>query len=511
MDNIILTLHPVTDAALDVLKDPRNANLLIQVDASNDDAASQGKTSALSLSLDRAPKRGTDYVIGRHHDADILLTDPASSARHCMISVSGKGVPVLHERSTNGTLVDGKHCNNQSVEVQSGIQIDIRDAVFEVQVPWRGNSQQDYEYKARRANESRAKTPLESMPSGSAPIHTTWAETLGPYTFTKTSMDNLKLGHKEVARIEIVRKGRSFFAAKRFSLRGLGEREIRAWKKIIDSKIKHPNIIHLEDILQSESGPVLIMELLPKGNFSGMFCEKGTLVPHDKAAGVMKQLLSALEYLHKLDIVHTAVQLDNLLVCAEEPIHIKLTGFEFSSCGGVAVSSLSVCPAPEIWERHYRDRVAPWIWEKILTTQGYSEARPKPWCGSPVDIWSAGVVCSQLTLGIAPCYLDRGKSDDEQATDYVDLLLAIRSASPIKRAEAWTQKLGLSSRPLPPLLLKFLQKLLEPETESRANAGDCLAAPWLTQNAQNLMSSVEEPQVEESACKRRKLNSAGTE
>lgn len=40
MDNIILTLHPVTDAARNVLKDPRNANLLVQVDAnSKDDAA----------------------------------------------------------------------------------------------------------------------------------------------------------------------------------------------------------------------------------------------------------------------------------------------------------------------------------------------------------------------------------------------------------------------------------------------------------------------------------------
>lgn len=89
MDNVILSLHPVTNAARNVLKNPRNANLLVQVEVnSNDDAASQGEASALSLTLDRAPKMGTNFVIGRHQEADIVLTDPAISARHCVISVS---------------------------------------------------------------------------------------------------------------------------------------------------------------------------------------------------------------------------------------------------------------------------------------------------------------------------------------------------------------------------------------------------------------------------------------
>ena len=58
MDNIILTLHPVNDAASNVLKDPPKTNLLVQVHAnSKDHAASQGEASALSLLLDRVPKR----------------------------------------------------------------------------------------------------------------------------------------------------------------------------------------------------------------------------------------------------------------------------------------------------------------------------------------------------------------------------------------------------------------------------------------------------------------------
>lgn len=72
----------------------------------------------------------------------------------------------------------------------------------------------------------------------------------------------------------------------------------------------------------------------------------------------MKQLLSALKYLHKLSIVHTLIQLKNLLVSLEQPIRIKLTGFEFSCCGENVSYSKSVYLASEIWEKGYRGGVA---------------------------------------------------------------------------------------------------------------------------------------------------------
>lgn len=226
MDNIILTLHPITDAAWTVLKDPCNANLL---NTNNyDNAASQGEPSAFSLTLDRAPKTGPDFIIGRHRDADILLRDPASSTRHCIISINDTGVPFLFEQSTNGTLINGKHCKNQSFKIQGGMQIDIRDAAFEIRLPWRDSYQLDYEYKARRVKESRARTPVESPPSRSAPIHTILIETLSSYALTDVFIDSLKVVNKEVGRTEIVRKGNSLFAAKRFNRKALGQRELRA-------------------------------------------------------------------------------------------------------------------------------------------------------------------------------------------------------------------------------------------------------------------------------------------
>ncbi len=228
MDNIIFTLHPSSDAAQNILKDPRNTDML------HYDGIPQGETLALSLLLNRPPKTGTNYIIGRHNDADIVLTDPSSSARHCIISVSDKGIPVLRDQSTNGTLIDGVHCNNQSLEIINGMRIDIRNAVFDIRVPFRGQDQEDYQYNVKRANQKRAATPLLSSCLQPAPSHTTLVETLGPYTLTHTMIDST-----EMSRTEIVRKGRSFFVAKRFNRQGLVQREVRAWKRIVDNKIQH--------------------------------------------------------------------------------------------------------------------------------------------------------------------------------------------------------------------------------------------------------------------------------
>ena len=247
------------------------------------------------------------------------------------------------------------------------------------------------------------------------------------------------------------------------------------------------------------------MELLPKGNVGGIFCDKGKIVPNDIAVSVMRQLFDALEYIHKLGIVHLRIQLDNLLVSSTQPVHVKLTGFEFSTCGKTSVLPLiTSCPPPEAWEIHYRDSVAPQIWEEILKDRGYLDKRPKPLCNSPVDIWSAGIICSQLTLGKSPCYLDAKRSKDEQAADYVDLLLTARSGIPSERSKIWAQKLGLSSTLIPSVLLEFLQKLLNPEPESRPKAGECLSDTWLIPMAHDPIENAQKSY--KSASKRRKLN-----
>lgn len=93
-------------------------------------------------------------------------------------------------------------------------------------------------------------------------------------------------------------------------------------------------------------------------------------------------------------IIPPTPQLDDLLIYSEQPIQIKLTGFRISAFGDAFMFSvMSVCPSPESYEKYYRGKVAPSIWEELSVGRGYSERKTKLLCGSPVDIWSASVVC----------------------------------------------------------------------------------------------------------------------
>lgn len=228
MDNIIFTFYSVIDAALNVFKDRRNANLVIRIDSKrNDDTAVLGEISAFSLTIDRASKIGTNFIIGRHKNADIVLTDPAVNARHCTISIGDTSVLVLREQSTNGTLINGKHCNHQNFEIQNEMRIDIRDAAFDIRVPWRNKYQQNYEYETRKANKKKARTSFEFLPSKSTLTYTAWMKTLEPYTFTNIFIDSFKLRKNEMNKIEIVRKNHFFFVAKKFNRKRLDQQKFR--------------------------------------------------------------------------------------------------------------------------------------------------------------------------------------------------------------------------------------------------------------------------------------------
>lgn len=231
MDQTICSLHPLSQEANTIIEDPRNVDLLRSGGSTKEDTRSHPEGAALSLTLDRLPKMGSDYIIGRHEGADIVLSDPACSVRHCTVSVDSEGVAVLHEQSKNGTIINGKVCKGYSVLLYDKMKIELRKAVFLIRIPWRqGSDQADYAYRAKRVKESRAATPLLDSPSISAPVHTAWVATIGPYEMVGTSIEKIQAGRKEIASVVLVRKGCSWFTAKRYKEPSLGRREIQIWK-----------------------------------------------------------------------------------------------------------------------------------------------------------------------------------------------------------------------------------------------------------------------------------------
>ena len=229
---IIFALHPISTTANQILRDWRNTRMVQDISFLDEQLSEE----SLVFSLDRPPKFGIAYVIGRNDSADIVLTDPESSGQHCLITLTNNGVPRLHEQSTNGTYVDEVCRNNETIELHHGMQIGIRKASFHVWMPWRGQEQEEYEHNARRARSKRANTPVIfhslTLPEFQ---QTALAKNVGQYELT-----NIVLSVRVRTRLEVVRRDKSFFVGKWFTRPKDELREVAAWDKL--AQIDKPHV-----------------------------------------------------------------------------------------------------------------------------------------------------------------------------------------------------------------------------------------------------------------------------
>ena len=63
------------------------------------------------------------YKIGRNQEADIVLSANYCSRDHASITVSDSGKILLQDFSANGTVVNGKQINNQTIEINYGTEV----------------------------------------------------------------------------------------------------------------------------------------------------------------------------------------------------------------------------------------------------------------------------------------------------------------------------------------------------------------------------------------------------
>eukprot|EP01063_Lacrimia_lanifica_P029023 TRINITY_DN4355_c0_g1_i3.p1 TRINITY_DN4355_c0_g1~~TRINITY_DN4355_c0_g1_i3.p1 ORF type:complete len:571 (+),score=173.85 TRINITY_DN4355_c0_g1_i3:99-1811(+) len=80
-------------------------------------------------------------------------------------------------------------------------------------------------------------------------------------------------------------------------------------------KLRHPNIIKLFDVMQTEDRIYLVMELCPGGELYFFISggKAGKCTPEDSAV-VLKQVLLALQYCHDNNVVHRDIKPENILI-----------------------------------------------------------------------------------------------------------------------------------------------------------------------------------------------------
>jgi len=167
---------------------------------------------------------------------------------------------------------------------------------------------------------------------------------------------------------------------KRIDLSDRDEADIRNEVSILKG-LKHKSIIQLYDVYDESDMYYLVMERLHGGD---LFNRIITNISYSEveARAVCKNLLEAVQFIHRHSIAHRDLKPENLLlVSRNDNTSIKITDFGFATEVKEANSLRTSCGT--------RNYIAP----EILTKTPYDEQ---------VDLWSVGVILYILLAGLQP-------------------------------------------------------------------------------------------------------------
>ncbi|XP_053169747.1 calcium/calmodulin-dependent protein kinase type 1D [Scomber japonicus] len=205
-------------------------------------------------------------------------------------------------------------------------------------------------------------------------------------------------------------------------------------------KIKHENIVALEDIYESPDHLYLIMQLVSGGELFDRIVEKGFYTEKD-ASTLIRQVLDAVNYLHKMGIVHRDLKPENLLYFnPQDESKIMISDFGLSKMEGSGDVMSTACGTPGY--------VAP----EVLAQKPYSKA---------VDCWSIGVIAYILLCGYPPFY------DENDSKLFEQILKADYEFD----APYWDD-ISDSAK-------DFISSLMEKDPSKRFTCDQALRHPWI--------------------------------
>ncbi|XP_076010058.1 calcium/calmodulin-dependent protein kinase type 1D [Genypterus blacodes] len=206
-------------------------------------------------------------------------------------------------------------------------------------------------------------------------------------------------------------------------------------------KIKHENIVALEDIYESPDHLYLIMQLVSGGELFDRIVEKGFYTEKD-ASTLIRQVLDAVNYLHKMGIVHRDLKPENLLYFnPQDESKIMISDFGLSKMEGSGDVMSTACGTPGY--------VAP----EVLAQKPYSKA---------VDCWSIGVIAYILLCGYPPFY------DENDSKLFEQILKADYEFD----APYWDD-ISDSAK-------DFISSLMEKDPAKRYTCEQALRHPWIS-------------------------------
>ncbi|KAG6288709.1 hypothetical protein E4U46_003089 [Claviceps purpurea] len=207
-------------------------------------------------------------------------------------------------------------------------------------------------------------------------------------------------------------------------------------------RLKHPHIVRFVDWFESRDKFYIVTELATGGELFDRICEQGKFTEKD-ASQTIKQIMSAVDYLHDNDVVHRDLKPENLLYVTREPdSNLILADFGIAKALDSKEETLKTMAgsfgyaAPEVMEQ-----------------KGH---------GKPVDMWSMGVITYTLLCGYPPF----------RSENLRDLLRECTIA-PVPFHERYWKDVSQDAK-------DFILGLIVPDPEKRSTSKEALNHIWLS-------------------------------
>jgi len=207
----------------------------------------------------------------------------------------------------------------------------------------------------------------------------------------------------------------------------------------IMKKVDHHNVLKLFEVFEDDDEFFLVMELVSGKELFDKIVERGQYSEAD-ASHIVRQIVSAVEYLHSQGIAHRDLKPENLLSAEVDGVEIiKIADFGFSKNFGEE-KLMTSCGSPGY--------VAP----EVLTCESYDKS---------VDLWSVGVIIYILLCGYPPFYADNAPALFKKI---MDVKYDFEDASWENVSEA---------------AKNLIRNLLVKDPKKRYTAQQCINDPWV--------------------------------
>lgn len=213
--------------------------------------------------------------------------------------------------------------------------------------------------------------------------------------------------------------------------------------------IRHPNVIHLEDIFSEGNLIYLVMELSAGGDLFERIVKKKRY-PENEAKDVMRQLIEAMAFLHERKVAHRDLKPENILLpYRDNDTFIKIIDFGLAKVidekeGGAK----TYCGTPQYF--------APEVMERKNTVSAEGRYNVE------ADMWSCGCIFYVLLVGSFPFHAKNDRM----------LFAAIRGAKYSTSGPIWAT--------ISPEAKHLLSQLLTVDPKLRITAAQAVQHEWFT-------------------------------